>query len=172
MKDYCIVSPLISRNGVKPMTPRKGSTLQAMATNDGYTHAVKRPQSRQEATIERDRAIIAECQKGDYVAYATTKSGRYLVGIVRKVENAVMYRKATTKGLGAWHVLQGYTKRMPEKEARRVFDIPSYKGYYLVDVRHIYKVTAREDTRETLQAAPHDRRPQEYIMRAKYPKHK
>lgn len=172
MNDYTLKSPRITRNGVKPMTPHDASTLKFMTQDYAFKRAGEQKPSKQESTIARDRAIVRNCKPSDFVVYAAFSGGRELVGIVRKENNMILYRRATNKGLGAWHVLQGYTKRMPAKEARRVFSIPQQINYYMVDVKQILKVTKREDTRETLQAGPHDRRPQEYILPGKYPKHK
>lgn len=172
MSDYCIVSPTISRKGIKPIAPRNGSALMRECKTEQYRFTIPENKTAAQKSWARDRSIIGACKPSDYAVYAAHHDVRHLVGIVRKCDGRIMWRRVTDNGLGSWHVLQGYTKRMPMKEMRRAFNVASYLNCYMVDIRQIVRVTKREDSNEVYAMGPHDRRPQEYIYEGKYPKKK
>lgn len=172
MYDYSIVSPTISRKGVKPMTANDGSALMRERDSDQYRYAIPSNETAEQKTIARDRSILKECKPSDFAVYAAHDETRRLVGIVRKCDGRIVWRRVTENGLSPWHVLQGYTKRMPMKEMRRAFNVAPYLNCYMVDVRQIIKVVAREDSKQVHAMGPHDRRPQEYIFKGKHPKRK
>lgn len=172
MSDYCLVSPTVSRKGVKEMRTIDGTSLAHERETQQYCHIIPSCDTAEQKAWARDRKILGNCKPDDYAVFATHHDVRRLVGIVRKYEGRVMWRRVTDNGLGSWHILQGYTKRMPMKEMRRAFNVPEYLNCYMVDVRQIVKVTKREDANTVHDMGPHDRRPQEYIYRGRYPKKK
>lgn len=121
-----------------------------------------------EAINKRNASLIRHARPTDLLVYVRkTDDARILIGMVRKADDRVMWRKTTTNGFGAWHVLQGYTKRMPKKELYKAFDLKPYINAYTVDARHVIKTVDREDRREIRANAPHDRRPQVYNQKAR-----
>lgn len=139
-------------------------------SND-YTHVFSHvPRDGKQCEIARDRAVIRTSKNNDFIVYAKHDDTRHMVGMVRKTDTRILYRLATDNGLGAWHVVRGYTKRLPNDVMHKIFHIQPYITAYMVDVRQIERVTMREDTAAIQEYGPHDRRPQTYNYKTRYPK--
>lgn len=139
--------------------------------SDGYAHVFSHvPNSERQCEIMRDRAVIRTSKSNDFIVYAKHDDTRHMVGMVRKTDTRILYRLATVSGLGSWHVVRGYTKRLPNDVMREIFHIQPYDTAYMVDVRQIERVTMREDTAAIHEYGPHDRRPQAYNYKTRYPK--
>ncbi len=165
---YAIVSPDKARATVTQTRAALNLTAFTAPLAPTVCHTIPTPPTKAERRRNHDRAVLRTSRPTDYAVYSSIGDDRRLCGFVRKADGAVMWRRCTDNGVGAWHVLRGYTKRMPHREMRRAFDIPQYVNVYMVDVQHVADVTARIDKEETHAAGPHDRRPQEYIYRGKW----
>lgn len=173
--DYAIVSATAKRYE----TANNRARLHKAGVNvEQFTHmepsygyvASPSPETATQHEIKRDRSIIRTSQNTDFMVYAKHENDRHIVGMIRKTGTKILYRHATAEGFGVWHVLRGYTKRVPENVMREVFGIKPYLTAYMVDVKQIKRVTARNDATAISEYGPHDRRPQEYKYRARYPK--